>query len=476
MRALMALLAPWQAAESGEAPPPAPAPVTTSPTLSNIIGGSTISTVTNLVINLFSMRLRSSGTGILGMTDQPGDAPQFASLGDTGEIARDDQLTQTGRDNVVRDVGKSAIWASAGTMLVRRNSAGDGYRGKVSAFAFGVDTPVGSDIRIGICVPLQSSDIDINFNQSYQSAFGVGFAPYAARQFAPEMTFDVETGYLWLNFEERIADGRGEASFNGHRWFTNGRVTWDREFGDYGLRLSGMYSHVHETKEAGVFTNRVISNRENTDIGQASVEARIGYRVDEWTVPYVSVRAEHELFAPDRAITSFGESPDDRTGGRVGAGIIAHLAPSTRIAVDLSTAVLRQDTTDHRLMGSRFTEDSDGMRAVLAGLSACGLIFLDSRTSPASVVPALRREFPLPVLSCDVFLDDDPSPASVRAALAEVEATALRQGHAIAIGHPRDATLDELAGWLPTLALRGLRLVPVSALAAQRLTIGWRVD
>lgn len=127
-------------------------------------------------------------------------------------------------------------------------------------------------------------------------------------------------------------------------------------------------------------------------------------------------------------------------------------------------------------MGSRFTEDIDGMRAVLGTLVARGLLFLDSRTSAGTVVPILAHEFELPVLRRDVFLDHDPSSAAVHAALVETEEAARRHGHAVAIGHPRDATLAALADWLPALAARGFVLVPVSTLAARRLTVGRLAD
>jgi len=127
-------------------------------------------------------------------------------------------------------------------------------------------------------------------------------------------------------------------------------------------------------------------------------------------------------------------------------------------------------------MGSRFTEDVAGMRTVLGSLAARGLLFLDSRTSAATAVPQLAHEFELPVLRRDVFLDHDPSTAAIQAALVGTEEAARRHGHAVAIGHPRDATLAALADWLPGLAARGFALVPVSALAARRMTIGQMAD
>ena len=59
----------------------------------------------------------------------------------------------------------------------------------------------------------------------------------------------------------------------------------------------------------------------------------------------------------------------------------------------------------------------------------------------------------------DIFLDDDQSESAVRAQLEALAATARRQGVAIAIGHPHDATLKLLAAWLKED--HGVTLVPL---------------
>jgi uncharacterized protein len=123
-------------------------------------------------------------------------------------------------------------------------------------------------------------------------------------------------------------------------------------------------------------------------------------------------------------------------------------------------------------MGSRFTEDSAGMKVILSELQRRGLMFLDSRTTSHSVAPSIARGMHLPILGRDVFLDDDMSPAAVRASLAKVETVARRQGYAIAIGHPHDATVDALVGWLPTVAAKGFTLVPVSTILKNRQPSG----
>lgn len=122
-------------------------------------------------------------------------------------------------------------------------------------------------------------------------------------------------------------------------------------------------------------------------------------------------------------------------------------------------------------MGSRFTADQRGMNVVLAEIKRRGLLFLDSRTSTRTVGAALARRLGVPHAERNVFLDNLPVREAVEQRLIEVERVAIRHGLAVAIGHPRDATLEALAAWLPGLAEKGLTPVPVSAVVALRLGI-----
>jgi polysaccharide deacetylase 2 family uncharacterized protein YibQ len=98
----------------------------------------------------------------------------------------------------------------------------------------------------------------------------------------------------------------------------------------------------------------------------------------------------------------------------------------------------------------------------MAELRARGLLWLDSRTSANSVGVPLAREYEVPHVERDIFLDNNPAFAAVQRELVDLEKVARRRGWAVAIGHPKDATLEALSGWLPTLAERGLVLVPLT--------------
>lgn len=114
-------------------------------------------------------------------------------------------------------------------------------------------------------------------------------------------------------------------------------------------------------------------------------------------------------------------------------------------------------------MGSRLTEDSRAMRALMAALSRKGLIFLDSRTTPGTVAGRLAAAQGVPFAERDVFLDNVQEYDAINARLAETEAIARENGLAIAIGHPHDVTLDAIAAWMAGLKDRGLVLVPLTA-------------
>ena len=98
--------------------------------------------------------------------------------------------------------------------------------------------------------------------------------------------------------------------------------------------------------------------------------------------------------------------------------------------------------------GSRFTADAGALAPVMATLKARHLFFFDSRTGPDSKVGAVARAAGVMTAQRDVFLDDDPSEAAVSAELENLIREAKRNGVAIAIGHPHDATLRLLAKWL----------------------------
>lgn len=119
-------------------------------------------------------------------------------------------------------------------------------------------------------------------------------------------------------------------------------------------------------------------------------------------------------------------------------------------------------------MGSRFTQDEAGMRAVLAEAKARGLLFLDSKTIAGSVGDRLAAEMGVTHIARDVFLDDTLTEAAVERQLVTAEAIARKKGYAVAIGHPHPATIAVLKRWLPAVAARGIAIVPLTTIVMKR--------
>lgn len=98
-------------------------------------------------------------------------------------------------------------------------------------------------------------------------------------------------------------------------------------------------------------------------------------------------------------------------------------------------------------MGSRFTADVRGMDVVLQEVKNRGLFFMDSLTSAESVARNLGRRMGVPVLSRDIFLDNEQREEAILFQLQKAEQLARRIGHAVAIGHPYPETLRALQTW-----------------------------
>lgn len=120
-------------------------------------------------------------------------------------------------------------------------------------------------------------------------------------------------------------------------------------------------------------------------------------------------------------------------------------------------------------MGSLFTESTEGMQLVAKAMRAHGLLFLDSMTSAKSVGEQMAAAAGVPTTRRDVFLDNTDTAAEVEMRLAQTERVARETGTAVAIGHPRDATLNVLETWIPKARAAGFVLVPLTAVIEARM-------
>ena len=120
-------------------------------------------------------------------------------------------------------------------------------------------------------------------------------------------------------------------------------------------------------------------------------------------------------------------------------------------------------------MGSKMSQDSKGLALLMQELKKRELLYLDSRTTPISLGEAIARRYELPTTHRDIFLDHVATESFVKNSLKKLERVALKNGTAIAIGHPKQVTIETLKKWIPDAINRGFRIVPVSEIIKLRM-------
>jgi polysaccharide deacetylase 2 family uncharacterized protein YibQ len=114
--------------------------------------------------------------------------------------------------------------------------------------------------------------------------------------------------------------------------------------------------------------------------------------------------------------------------------------------------------------GSRATSDPALMAALMPALRERGLFFVDSRTAASTVAYATAERSGVAAASRKVFLDDVLTSEAIVDQLKLAARGAIRDGSAIAIGHPHPTTIAALAAAVPSLEGQGVRLVFASDL------------
>lgn len=115
-------------------------------------------------------------------------------------------------------------------------------------------------------------------------------------------------------------------------------------------------------------------------------------------------------------------------------------------------------------MGSHFTEDKDAMMVFLKEIKGRGLVFLDSKTSAKSKAAEAASEVGVPLLTRDIFLDNEQDEEYISGQLEKAKKIAVKHGFAIAIGHPHKETTAVLKRELLRLKSEGIVVVKLSDL------------
>ena len=94
--------------------------------------------------------------------------------------------------------------------------------------------------------------------------------------------------------------------------------------------------------------------------------------------------------------------------------------------------------------GSKFTADEQSMDMLMQVLKNNNIQFVDSRTTPKSVVKQYATKYGMRYIGRNVFLDNTPTKKAIKIQLQKAIEIAKKTGSAIAIGHPYNATFEAL--------------------------------
>lgn len=116
-------------------------------------------------------------------------------------------------------------------------------------------------------------------------------------------------------------------------------------------------------------------------------------------------------------------------------------------------------------MGARFVTDEAAMRTLFAELAARGIAFYDDGSSARSLAQGMAEANRVPYAAADIAIDAVRERSEVMKKLDELERTARARGYAVATGSAFDVTIEAVAAWAAEARLRGIEIVPISAVA-----------
>ncbi|MDT8386959.1 MAG: divergent polysaccharide deacetylase family protein [Thiogranum sp.] len=200
-----------------------------------------------------------------------------------------------------------------------------------------------------------------------------------------------------------------------------------------------------------------------------------GKRVLALPGPVACAFLPHQRFTPVLAEAAYRGSKevllhlpmDSVDGRRLDAGAVTLDMTERQFAqvVQESLASVPFAVGINNHMGSLLTRHPGHMLWLMQAMRREGpLLFVDSRTTAATVARRLAVENDVPSLDRDVFLDHSLLEVDIAFQFRRLLRLARENGTALAIGHPHPQTLAYLEEQLPLLERNGIRLVSIKEL------------
>jgi polysaccharide deacetylase 2 family uncharacterized protein YibQ len=138
---------------------------------------------------------------------------------------------------------------------------------------------------------------------------------------------------------------------------------------------------------------------------------------------------------------------------------------------DRITQVMEENITDipymigvNNHMGSRFTASQKDVHEALMVIKDQSLFFIDSLTTPRSKAYKTAKSMHLTTANRNFFLDFHREESAILSQLNKLQRYAMKQGHAIGIGHPYPETANAIRAFLPDFSHSNISLVHISNL------------
>lgn len=117
----------------------------------------------------------------------------------------------------------------------------------------------------------------------------------------------------------------------------------------------------------------------------------------------------------------------------------------------------------------KFTENASSFALLLGELKAKKLFYVYSARSENYKFRQAADAAGTPLLGSDRVIDAGLSAETIDAELKALEEKAKESGYAIGMGRPYPVTIQRLSAWVKTLEGKGIELVPLSSLKAEKL-------
>ena len=118
-------------------------------------------------------------------------------------------------------------------------------------------------------------------------------------------------------------------------------------------------------------------------------------------------------------------------------------------------------------MGARFTSNETALAPVLFDLAQRGLLYFDDGASARSLAQRVALASKTPFVKADLVIDAKPNWSDIDAALEQLERLAADRDFAVGVASAFPVSIERIARWAKGAEARGIRVVPLSVIAAR---------